>query len=51
MTPLPALKPKDVITMLKRAGYTVDHQTGSHVILYKHGHLPISVPSHNRDLK
>jgi len=26
---MPALRPAEVIAMLKRAGYVVDHQTGS----------------------
>jgi len=33
-------------------GFFVDHQTGSHVIMYKDDHSPpVSVPYHNRDLK
>lgn len=51
MTDLPAVRPDRVISALRRAGYEVDHQTGSHVILYKQGSLPVSVPRHNRDLK
>ena len=51
MTRLPAMKPDEVISALRKAGYFVDRQTGSHAILYKRGHLPISVPRHNRDLK
>jgi predicted RNA binding protein YcfA (HicA-like mRNA interferase family) len=36
MTPrLPALKPKQVIRALRNAGFFIDHQTGSHVIMYK----------------
>ncbi len=34
MTPrLPALKPKQVIKALSKAGFFVDHQAGSHVII------------------
>jgi len=51
MTSLPSLRPQEVIAMLKRIGYVIDHQTGSHVILYKEGYLPVIVPMHNRDLK
>lgn len=53
MTPkLPALKPKQVIRALSKAGFFVDHQTGSHVIMYKDDYsLPVSIPYHNRDLK
>lgn len=45
------MRPSEVIARLKKAGYAVDHQTGSHVILYKKGKLPLSVPKHNRDVK
>ncbi len=49
---LPALKPRQVVRALQRAGFVIDHQTGSHVILYKDGHPnPVSVPQHNKDLK
>jgi len=51
MKPLPSLRPQEVVAILKRIGYEIDHYTGSHAILYKEGHLPISVPMHNRDLK
>ena len=51
MTPLPNLRPQEVVSILKRIGYQVDHQTGSHMILYKEGRLPISVPMHHRDMK
>lgn len=51
MTDIPAMRPGEVIAMLRRAGYAVDHQTGSHVILHKRGCVPITVPQHNRDLK
>lgn len=48
---LPALKPKDVITVLQKAGFVVKRQTGSHVILYKPGiKRPLTVPIHTRDL-
>ena len=51
MTGLPAMRPDEVISALRKVGCLVDHQTGSHVILYKKGRLPITVPRHNRDLK
>lgn len=51
MTRLPAMRPSDVIAVLRKIGYVADHQTGSHVIMYKDSHLPISVPWHNRDMK
>jgi len=51
VTPLPNLRPLEVVAILKRIGYLVDHQTGSHLILYKEGHCPITVPVHHRDMK
>jgi predicted RNA binding protein YcfA (HicA-like mRNA interferase family) len=48
---LPVIPPDRVIAALRRAGYEEDHQTGAHVILYKEGRLPVTVPNHNRDLK
>lgn len=52
MPKLPRVKPKQAIKALERAGFFVDHITGSHYILYKdEGSFPISVPFHNRDLK
>lgn len=33
MTRMPALKPKEVIAILEKAGYYVDHTTGSHYIM------------------
>jgi predicted RNA binding protein YcfA (HicA-like mRNA interferase family) len=51
MTGLPAVRPDEVIAVLRKIGYEVDHQTGSHSIMYRPGSLPITVPRHNRDLK
>lgn len=33
MTRMPALKPKEVVSILEKAGYYVDHSTGSHYIM------------------
>jgi predicted RNA binding protein YcfA (HicA-like mRNA interferase family) len=47
---LPALKPKDVIRALEKAGFYVHHVTGSHHIL-KHGadvRLWVVVPWHSK---
>lgn len=42
---------KEVIKRLKAAGWILDRINGSHYIMYKPGHLPVSVPVHgNRDL-
>lgn len=50
---LPALKPKDLLRVLERAGFEVHHVTGSHYIL-KHPEkigLRVTLPWHNKDLK
>ena len=53
MTKLPALKAAEVIRILKRGGYRVDHTTGSHYIMRhpdRSGRIP--VPYHGaRDTK
>ncbi len=52
MPKLPRVKPFKVIKALKRAGFYIDHITGSHYILYQKDKLPpVSVPRHNKDLK
>ena len=52
MTKLPRVKPRQVIKALKRAGFYIDHISGSHYILYRDDHSPpISIPYHNKDLK
>jgi predicted RNA binding protein YcfA (HicA-like mRNA interferase family) len=50
---LPALKPKEVIRALQRAGFYVHHSTGSHYV-FKPPSKPqirVTVPFHNKDLK
>jgi predicted RNA binding protein YcfA (HicA-like mRNA interferase family) len=52
MPRLPRLNSKQMIKALKKAGFYVDHQTGSHVIMYKDDQSSlVSVPYHNKDLK
>ncbi|MEK7474306.1 MAG: type II toxin-antitoxin system HicA family toxin [Candidatus Coatesbacteria bacterium] len=52
MPKLPVCRPHEAIAALRRAGFDVDHHTGSHAILYRSGHPnPVSVPTHRRDLK
>ena len=50
---LPALKPKDVLRSLTRAGFATHHVTGSHHILKHEGRegLRVTLPWHNKDLK
>ena len=52
MTRMPTLKPKEVIAILERAGYCIDHTTGSHYIM-RHSDHPqrIPVPYHTKDIK
>ncbi len=49
---LPALKPKDVIAALTRAGFYVRRQSGSHARLLHRTRpeLRVTVPIHNKDL-
>jgi len=50
---LPSLKPREVLTVLKRAGFFVHHVSGSHHVL-KHPDHPtrrVTLPYHTRDLK
>jgi predicted RNA binding protein YcfA (HicA-like mRNA interferase family) len=50
---LPVAKPRDVIRARERAGFFLEHVTGSHHIL-KHPDRPairVTVPMHKRDLK
>jgi len=35
MPRLPILRPKDLIKRLEKLGFFIDHQTGSHVIMYR----------------
>lgn len=49
---LPVLKSKEVLQKLKHAGYSIDHQTGSHIILlHPSTNRRVTVPYHNKDLK
>ncbi|MFI5362955.1 MAG: type II toxin-antitoxin system HicA family toxin [Elusimicrobiota bacterium] len=49
---MPVCRAREVIAALRRAGFTVDRQSGSHAILYKPGHPnPVTVPIHSGDMK
>lgn len=52
MTRLPACTPEMVIRALERAGFHLDHATGSHRF-YRHAHRPgiVTIPYHRKDLK
>jgi len=48
MSFLPILSGKELVSALRKIGYEIDHQTGSHIILRntKPGHRRLTVPNH-----
>lgn len=50
MSKLPALKSRDIIRALQKAGFIEHRQRGGHKI-FKKGNLRVIVPVHPRDLK
>jgi predicted RNA binding protein YcfA (HicA-like mRNA interferase family) len=51
MPRLPTVTPRQVIAALEKAGFVVDHQTGSHIVLWRESEdQRVVVPWHNRDL-
>ena len=51
MPRLPTIKPVQMIKALRKAGFEIDHQTGSHVVLWRsEDNRRVIVPRHNRDL-
>jgi predicted RNA binding protein YcfA (HicA-like mRNA interferase family) len=40
------LSGKDAVKIFEQCGYSVDHQTGSHIILYHNSRPTLSVPNH-----
>lgn len=51
MPRLPTVTPRQVIAALEKAGFLIDHQTGSHVVLWRESDdRHVIVPWHNRDL-
>ena len=52
MSSLPALYARDVVGVLKRAGFIEDRQKGSHLIMVHEGkNRQITIPIHNKPLK
>lgn len=52
MTDLPVLKPKQLLSILRKVGWEIVRQKGSHVQL-KHTNKPhhlVTIPYHNKDL-
>lgn len=50
MVKLPALRPKDVVKTLKKFGFEIKRQTGSHARLIHPDGRATTVALHNRDL-
>lgn len=50
MPKLPALKPRQTVKVLERAGFVLVRQKGSHRIYVK-GNIGITIPFHNKDLR
>jgi predicted RNA binding protein YcfA (HicA-like mRNA interferase family) len=48
---VPSLKPKEFIRRLKKCGFKIDHQSGSHVILIDNSGKRLVVPYHVREMK
>jgi predicted RNA binding protein YcfA (HicA-like mRNA interferase family) len=43
--------PRQLVEALEKVGFEIDHQTGSHVVLWRAGDgARVIVPWHNRDL-
>jgi len=52
MPRLPTLTPRQVVEALAKVGFVIDHQTGSHVVLWRASDgARVVVPWHNRDLR
>lgn len=53
MSKLPIVSDKEVCTLLKKIGYYIDHQTGSHLILRneKSPYRRITIPNHKEIAK
>ena len=51
MPRLPTVKPRQIIRALEKVGFEIDHQTGSHVVLWRSSDgVRVVVPWHGGDL-
>ncbi len=51
MPNIPSFKPRELIKKFKKAGYIIDRQKGSHVILYKPTEgKRLTIPMHIREM-
>jgi len=49
---LPAITPRQMVRALQRAGFVIDRQTGSHLILrHPQTRRKVTAPQHNRDMR
>ena len=47
MSPVPILRPREVVGAFEKLGWQVARQRGSHIILTREGHIAtLSVPNH-----
>jgi predicted RNA binding protein YcfA (HicA-like mRNA interferase family) len=46
-----SVKPKQFVRKMKRAGFHIDHQTGSHLVLLNERGIRLTVPMHAREMK
>lgn len=51
MPKLPVIKPRELILRLVKFGFVIDHQTGSHVVMYSvANHKRAVIPIHTKEL-
>ena len=50
MPKLPVLKPKQLLKILQKAGFKINHTTGSHYIFYHPDGKRVTLPYHTKDL-
>lgn len=51
MSRLPVVTPRQLVRVLEKVGFEIDHQTGSHVVLWRRSDgARVVVPWHSRDL-
>ncbi|MBI5700760.1 type II toxin-antitoxin system HicA family toxin [Candidatus Saganbacteria bacterium] len=49
---LPNIKPKEIIKILQRAGFYIDHQSGGHItLLNDKAQKRVTLPSHPKEVK
>jgi predicted RNA binding protein YcfA (HicA-like mRNA interferase family) len=48
---LGSIKPKEFIRRIKKAGFCIDHQTGSHIVMINSEKRRIVVPYHVKEMK